>query len=142
MIEATRNQLVNINNPHQGRNRKVLCVCSAGLLRSPTLANVLHNCLGYNTRACGSAINFALIPISEALVYWADEIVFVDEECKDYLDEDIKNEIKNAIDGGTNVVTLNVPDTFDYNDFELKDILFEQYVSTVDDENDENDENE
>lgn len=125
MIEATRNQLTNINNPFQGKSKRVLCVCSAALLRSPSLANILHKELGYNTRACGTAENFALIPISEALVYWADEIVFVDEDCKTYLDVDIKSELKNC---EARILTLDVPDSYDYMDEELQKILLEEYI--------------
>jgi len=127
MIRATRNQLTNISNPYQGPAKKVLCVCSAGLLRSPTLANILHKELGYNTRACGTAENFALIPMSEALIHWADEIVFVDEDCKTYLDIETKEELSLA---EALVVTLDVPDNFDYDNAELKNILLKQYLGT------------
>ncbi len=37
-----RNRWGNIDNPYQGSAKKVLCVCSAGMLRSPTAANVLY----------------------------------------------------------------------------------------------------
>ena len=77
MIIAKLNQLANVGNPFQGKAKKVLCVCSAGLLRSPTLANVLHRQFGFNTRAVGYCQEYALIPISQALIWWADEIVFV-----------------------------------------------------------------
>jgi len=126
MIEATRNQLANVGNPFQGDARKVLCVCSAGLLRSPTLANVLHSELGYNTRACGSAFDFALIPITEALIYWADEIVFVDESCKVYIDKETQEHIDNA---SAKTYTLNVPDQYNYDDLQLRQIVLEQYLS-------------
>jgi len=125
MIEATKNQLTNIGNPYQTFTKRVLVVCSAGLLRSPTLANVLHKELGYNTRACGSALNFALIPISEALVHWCDELVFVDEDCKDYLDQEIKEEIALA---DCREITLNLPDQYDWMDDELQMIALEQYM--------------
>ena len=77
MIKAGRNQMHNIANPYQGNTKKVLTVCSAGLLRSATLQNFLIKEYGYNVRNCGTEGSYALIPISEALVKWADEIVFV-----------------------------------------------------------------
>ena len=77
-FKSTFNQIHNVKNEHQGDRKKVLCVCSAGLLRSPTVAHLLNQKYGYNTRACGTDISYALIPISEALIYWADEIVCVD----------------------------------------------------------------
>ena len=42
------------NNPYQGTDKKLLFVCSAGLLRSATAANLFAK-KGYNTRGCGSA---------------------------------------------------------------------------------------
>ncbi len=124
---ATRNQMANITNPYQGSTKKVLCVCSAGLLRSPTLANVLNESLGYNTRACGTAENFALIPITEALIHWADEIVFVDEDCKAYLSEEAKEEIQI---GDAKVVTLDIEDSHNYNSLTLRVSLLEEYLAS------------
>jgi len=69
------NRLHNSGNPNQGSARRVLCVCSAGLLRSPTAANVIHKLYGYNTRAVGIVSDFALIPIDQVVIHWADEIV-------------------------------------------------------------------
>ena len=127
METAKRNQLSNVSNSFQGNAKKVLCVCSAGLLRSPTVANVLHQELGYNTRAVGTSREYALIPITEALVAWADEIVFVDEDCKVYISKpewDVINE------WNPKEVTLNIPDQYDWNDKTLRDIILEQYVNT------------
>lgn len=70
------NRLANVNNPYQGSARRVLCVCSAGLLRSPTTAVVLANePFNYNTRAAGTSDEFALVPVDQALLTWANEIV-------------------------------------------------------------------
>jgi predicted protein tyrosine phosphatase len=75
------NRLANTKNPYQGKFKKVLAVCSAGLLRSPSIAWVLSNppyeC---NTRACGVSSEYALIPIDQVLVEWADVIVCADED--------------------------------------------------------------
>lgn len=77
---TTFNRLHNMRNPHQGDNKKVLCVCSAGLLRSPTLAWILSNePFNYNTRAVGTASDYALIVLDEVQLQWADAVVFVDE---------------------------------------------------------------
>ena len=73
-------ELYNVSNASQGETKKVLTVCSAGLLRSATLQNMLIKEYGYNVRNCGTVESYALIPISEALVKWADEIVFVNSE--------------------------------------------------------------
>lgn len=71
------NKRHNLTNPNQGSAKKVLCVCSAGLLRSPTLAEVLTKKYGYNCRAVGSDQEYALIPITSDLIHWADEVVFI-----------------------------------------------------------------
>lgn len=124
MIKGMRNQLSNVGNQFQGKAKKVLCVCSAGMLRSPTLANVLHRQYGFNTRAVGSCKEFALIPISQALIWWADEIVFVNQENFDDLDGDEKEEIESV---GVKVTVLNVLDDFNWNDPELQALLLQEY---------------
>lgn len=81
MIESTKNQCANaIGNPYQGARKKALCVCSAGMLRSPTMAALLAEDYNLNTRAVGTCDQFSLIPLSEALLLWADEIYVVAEE--------------------------------------------------------------
>lgn len=125
MIKSSRNQMANIGNPFQGDYRRVLCVCSAGLLRSPTLANVLNTRFDFNTRACGTAENFALIPLSEALIHWADEIVFTDEDCKVYMDQETREELSLA---GARIITLDLPDEYDYNDPALVEESIRQYI--------------
>lgn len=68
-------------NPYQGVASRLLFVCTAGLLRSPTAADVATK-EGYNARSCGSNIYLALIPISVNLILWADKIVFMDANNK------------------------------------------------------------
>lgn len=77
---ANMNALANAKNPYQGNMKKVLAVCSAGLLRSPTVAYILSNPpFNFNTRAAGAEPEYALIPISDLLVHWAEEIVCVEQ---------------------------------------------------------------
>ena len=64
-----------IRNPYQGHDKKVLFVCSAGILRSATAARIYAH--KYNTRSAGTGKEYALIHLSELLMDWADEIVFV-----------------------------------------------------------------
>lgn len=66
------------NNRYQGTRKRLLFVCSAGMLRSPTAAAVATS-LGYNARSCGTG-EYALIQISANLIYWADRIYFLNEE--------------------------------------------------------------
>lgn len=76
MARMTRNQEGVVFNRHQGDAVKALFVCSAGILRSPTAALHFAKTKGWNTRAVGDREEFALIPLSEALLHWAD-VIFV-----------------------------------------------------------------
>lgn len=125
MIKANLNQKFNVYNEFQGDTKKVLTVCSAGLLRSATLQNYLIKEYGYNVRNCGTALSYALIPISEALCLWADEIVFVNKEnyneVVEHLTEDMQKKSK----------ILSIPDNYGFNDPELLEIIKEQYAETI-----------
>ena len=65
------------DNPYEGKDKKVVFVCTMGLLRSATAARLYAK--RYNTRCAGSS-PAALVPLSDALVEWADEIVFVNPD--------------------------------------------------------------
>ena len=114
MIKGTRNQLYNVNNASQGETKKVLAVCSAGLLRSATLQNMLIKEYGYNVRNCGTVESYALIPISEALVCWADEIVFVNTENYNHVLSDLTK-----MGVLPKCFVLDIPDMYAFNDPEL-----------------------
>jgi predicted protein tyrosine phosphatase len=128
MIQASRNQLTNLSNRYQTNAKRVLCVCSAGMLRSPTLGNVLHKEYGYNTRACGSSKPWALIPITEALIVWADQIVFVNKDNYLELNQEEKDCIKEC---GCDVVYLSIEDDYEWNNPELVCALELQYKLKV-----------
>lgn len=129
MLKGTKNQLHNTGNPFQGEAKKVLCVCGTGLLRSPTMANVLHKTFGFNTRAVGSCKDFALIPISQALIWWADEIVFVNVDNFLELSQDEKDEIESL---GLKKTILDIPDDFEFGDKQLEQIIIQQYKEAWD----------
>lgn len=66
MPETERGQIA--QNPYQGQYKRVLCVCSGGILRSPTAAWVFSNePYSFNTRAAGTE-SFALIRLDPALI--------------------------------------------------------------------------
>lgn len=116
MLLSKRNQLFNVKNSAQGITKKVLCVCSAGLLRSPTLSSIIHNEYGLNTRSCGTSKEYALIPITEALIVWAELIIFVNKE--NYLQLD-SEELALISELGTPVKWLNIEDNYEWNSPEL-----------------------
>ena len=77
------------------------------LLRSPTIAKELL-LLGYNTRSCGCQ-DYALIPIDEVLIEWADVVVFADKEHKTTVNQ-------TQCLSGKEIYILDIPDNFGYND--------------------------
>jgi predicted protein tyrosine phosphatase len=115
-----KNRIANTKNPFQGDRIKTLCVCSAGLLRSPTLAFVLQQePFNRNTRAVGASTEFALIPIDEALIEWAEDIVFVEPRVADHVALGYNL-------SGKRVTILNIPDEFEAFSPQLIAVIQEQ----------------
>lgn len=118
--EFLMNRFANCHNPFQGEAKKVLCVCSGGLLRSPTAAVVLsQEPYNYNTRAAGLTPEFALIPVDRVLLEWADEIV-----C---MTEDQAKKLESMVENTKPIVCLSIPDNFGYRDPELMRLIKESY---------------
>lgn len=114
------NRLHNASNPYQGDYKKVLCVCSAGLLRSPTVAYVLsQEPYNFNTRAVGLDADFALIVIDKVLVHWADEIIVMTERHI--------REIEQKFNPTCPIINLDISDSFNYRDSELIKLIKERY---------------
>lgn len=114
------NRLANCHNRFQGEAKRVLCVCSAGLLRSPTAAVVLsQEPYNYNTRAAGLVPEFALIPVDNVLLEWADEIV-----C---MTDDQAGELSIIVPDGKRIVSLDIEDNYGYRDPELIRLIKEKY---------------
>lgn len=111
------------DNPYQGKDKKVVFVCSMGILRSATAARIYGH--KYNTRSAGTWDD-ALIQLDHKLMHWADEIVFVNrhnyEQVKEYyLEEHID------IDEEFNIKVLAIPDSHLHMDPELIQAFVEQY---------------
>lgn len=117
--ENTKNRIANCHNPYQGTAKKVLCVCSAGLLRSPTAALVLSKePFNFNTRSAGAVAEFALIPVDEVLLEWADEVVCMQEA---------HAEIVRKIGTDKPIKVLGISDSFNYRDKGLMRIIADKY---------------
>lgn len=102
--------------------KHVLCICAAGMLRSPTAALVLsREPFDYDTRAAG--IDCGLIPVSDTLVQWADEIVFMEPRMR----ESIKERIYASGLNRPVMKCLNIPDDYDYRDPALMQLIRERY---------------
>ena len=116
-------RLMNAVNPYQGNHKRVLCVCSAGLLRSPTAALVLSQPpFNYNTRAAGVETSFALVGVDVVLLTWAQEIVCMTREHEKKLHALLA---ETKLD--RKVTCLDIPDDFAYRDPELVRRIREAY---------------
>ena len=114
------NRLANCTNRYQGKYKRVLCVCSAGLLRSPTAAFVLsQEPYNFNTRAAGLTPEFALVPVDRVLLEWADEIVVMSAQQAE--------QIRAMLEDEKQIVVLGIPDNFRYRDPELIRLIRESY---------------
>lgn len=120
------NRLHNCKNPYQGSRKRVLCVCSAGLLRSPTTAFVLSNePFGFNTRAAG-VHNYALVPVDKVLITWAQEIVCMEKSHRNQLEVDFGDLLVDKV-----VNVLNIPDNYEYRDPELMEMIKALYIKAT-----------
>lgn len=125
MTDFTMNRIANSDNRFQqiGKYDRVLCVCSAGLLRSPTAAYVLsQEPFNKNTRACGITKEFALIPFDAALAHWADEIVCMEKWQSDAIKDKLK---EYGLD--REVIVLGIQDTYEYRNPDLISKIKEKY---------------
>lgn len=93
-------------NPYQGNHWKVLCVCSVGLLRSPTAAHILaappYN---FNTRSVGLDEGFALQVVDDVILEWADAVICMDDSQCDRI-------VRMGFDG--DVYNFNIEDIYEY----------------------------
>ena len=110
------------SNSYQGDYKRVLTVCSANMLRSPTIAHVLSaEPYNSNTRSAGTQF-YALIPVTEDLLMWANEVVCADTEHALYIRDKM---IEYMLDKP--IINLNIPDIYEYRNPELIELIKERY---------------
>ena len=117
-------------NPYQGTDAKILCVCSAGLLRSATAARMLATTAGLNTRACGIE-HYALVPFTEVLLHWCDYVVCMTGTQKLKIEKFMRDTIgdcpEKAIQFNRPILCLGIPDNYAYMDKELVKLILERF---------------
>lgn len=118
------NRLRNASNRLQGHFKRVLCVCSASVARSPTLAELLsRDPFNFNTRAVGVDDNSAVIPIDIVHIKWADEICVMEE----YHRLHVQDMLTQLDDGWVRPIhVFNVPDIYGFRHPQLIQILMEK----------------
>lgn len=105
------------DNHSQGKDLRVVFVCSAGMLRSPTAARVASE-YGINARSAGSHLHYALIPLSANLIKWAHWVVFMNSSNEEEFVRKIPDVELHELLKGKSVV-WNIEDTYNYMDENL-----------------------
>lgn len=124
-----RNQLGVVQNAFQGRHRRVLTVCSAGCLRSPTAAHILSGPpWNFNTRCVGTSEEYAIILVTEALVIWADVILVMDSFQQHHINM-MQNKLAEEMTDYNykQVINLEIEDEYSYRDPKLVEIMTEKF---------------
>lgn len=105
---------------HKGDYVQVLFVCTHGISRSATAAELGVKLFGWNTRSCGARQMQALIPLNVDLIQWADRIYCFEDW---HVDVIVKHGAK-----PNKVVNLQIPDEFDFREEKLVEILRHKLV--------------
>jgi predicted protein tyrosine phosphatase len=128
-----RNRLGVLQNPYQGKHKKILTVCSAGCLRSPTAAHILSSePFNFNTRCAGISKEYAIIPVDYGLITWADEIIVMDSEQQEAI-IDMQNKMNELNDNimfdfeFKPVHNLDIADMFSYRDPRLVELMTKKF---------------
>ncbi len=113
-----------VNNPYQGTDRKVVFVCSMGILRSATGARLYAH--KYNTRTAGTWDD-ALVTLTDKLILWANQLVFVNQENYTQALRKWENDEDMVLTIQDKAVVLNIPDNFEHMHPELINAFNNQY---------------
>lgn len=128
---GTMNQLHNVRNRHQGHYRRVLFVCSAGLLRSATAAHLFSEApYNWNTRTAGSNSEYALNPVNQALLQWAADVYCMEPDHADAL-KLVFGELPQWSIYEKKIKVFNIPDTYQYRDLRLGALLIDAVEATL-----------
>ena len=127
------NRIHNSNNPYQNpaKFRRALCLCSAGLLRSPTLAFELMTKHSRNCRPAGTVEAYALIMFDDVLLSWADEVWCVSNSVKNHFWEICERNGWDYLLAEKTIITLDIPDNYSYMDAELLASISKQVAAVI-----------
>ena len=135
-----RNQLGVLFNAYQGNYKKVLTVCSAGCLRSPTAAHILSSePWNFNTRCAGVSTEYAIIPVTDALIVWADIILVMDSDQQTLINQ-MQERMFRDMDNWSldyqfkQVINLEIEDEYDYRNPHLVRIMQDKFLEIFKDD--------
>jgi predicted protein tyrosine phosphatase len=95
----------------------ILFVCSRNRLRSPTAERVFFDTPGINVRSAGTAKDAENV-LSRDDIEWADLIMVMERHHRKNILEKFRTQTK--------IITLGIPDNFDFMDPDLIEILQEK----------------
>ncbi|MCR4308351.1 MAG: protein tyrosine phosphatase [Candidatus Berkelbacteria bacterium] len=104
-----------LTSPYQREYPKWLFICTAGMLRSATAAHHFAS-KGINTRCAGTDELYAIQPVHENTLMWADKIFCMEKEHKEYLNR--KFDCRNL-----DITVLDIQDDFSYREEKLIQLL-------------------
>ncbi len=105
--------------------RNLLFVCSKNQWRSPTAELLFKGHTLYCARSAGTSEK-ARIKVNEKLITWADVIFVMERKHKDILHQNFRELLADK-----QIITLNIPDEYTFEDAELIQILkglLEEYL--------------
>jgi predicted protein tyrosine phosphatase len=117
-VSNERPHLGQLNLAAQGDFKRVLFVCSGGMLRSATAAQWAAATLDWNTRNCGT-MDCALPPPHANVLEWAEVIYCMEQRHLDALAEQFPW-------AREKMLVLDIPDVFEYRNPHLIELL-QQY---------------
>ena len=127
---TVQGRMLNADNSHQGNLKKVLCVCSAGLLRSPTAALILStDPFNFNTRSAGIEDSYALIVVDIVLLTWADEIICMDKNQARRINKMIADAPYGTFLEADKIHVLDCPDNFGYRNPQLMKFMTDKFTA-------------
>jgi predicted protein tyrosine phosphatase len=104
---------------------KVLFLCSKNKLRSPTAETIFSNVEGWEVYSAGIS-NDAEVHVSLEDIEWADYIFVMEKAHKTKLSSKFGSAINSQ-----SVISLDIPDNYEYMDNELIKILKEKVLGLV-----------
>ncbi len=99
------------------RPRRLLFVCTANRLRSPTAEAICQGIEGIEALSAGTN-NDCEQPLTGDLIEWADVVIAMDREHRNRINRKFRTQMK-----GKPLAVLGIPDDYDYMQPELVSLL-------------------
>jgi protein-tyrosine phosphatase len=112
-----------LNLEAQGNFKRVVFVCTGGMLRSATAAQWAASALDWNTRSCGTR-DSALPPAHANLMEWADVIYCMEDHHRASL-------VSQFPWAEQKIQVLNIPDLFEYRHPTLVTMLERHFAADI-----------